>query len=351
MLGLIGNFWVIYVLKNNRHIRTPTNLIIGNMAVADSLSLLIHPCFMFVYDYFQNYQLGSVGCKGEGPIECSLLMASVISMSAITYDRLTSIVLPNETRIDQKKAKIVICCTWIIGIAMSYPLAVYRTFKERQWRNFDETYCTEDAVIINIYWYVIITVLVWLPLSIQIVCYSTIFVKLNKYEKIIVKSFNHHQLGYKRSAAKMMFIVILTFMVCRIPYTAFIIYRHCLLKSKKQSSTNVITNIVDGSYHTLWFTSKYLLIVNASLNPLIYSATNISFRNAFKRTKLWQLIENLSIVKRITQNYNKPKSPRSFNENSRNNRNIFCIFRRRQISTQAQEPSTKEVVIIYNTKL
>lgn len=65
-----GNSWVIYVVKINKHLRTPTNLIVGNMAVADMLSTIIYPCFIVVYDYFQNYQLGVVGCKGEGPLEC-----------------------------------------------------------------------------------------------------------------------------------------------------------------------------------------------------------------------------------------------------------------------------------------
>lgn len=37
----------------------------------------------------------------------------------------------------------------------------------------------EDAVVVNIYWYVIITALVWLPLTIQIICYSAIFVKVH----------------------------------------------------------------------------------------------------------------------------------------------------------------------------
>ncbi|XP_030758668.1 substance-K receptor-like [Sitophilus oryzae] len=353
MIGLIGNFWVIYVLKSNRYIRTPTNLIVGNMAVADSLSLLMHPCFIFVYDYFQNYQLGSIGCKGEGPLECSILMASVISMSAITYDRLISILLPNETRINQTKAKIVIFCTWLIGIVLSVPLAIFRTYKERQWKNFDETYCTENVVVINVYWYVIITVLVWLPLSIQIICYSAIFIKLNRYEKMLVKSFSNHQLGYKKSAAKMMFIVILTFMVCRIPYTAFIIYRHSLLKSKKIASSASVTNLVNGLYHTLWFTSKYLLIVNAALNPLIYSATNISFRNAFKKTKLWQWLIPKTKENRIKRVIKEKAQISPTTEAAKCNKKIFYIFKRKQNikSVGGQEPSTKEVEVVYNTKL
>lgn len=57
------------------------------------------------------------------------IITSVISMSAITYDRLTAIVLSQETRLSKRGAKIVISITWIIGISLSSPLLFYRTYK------------------------------------------------------------------------------------------------------------------------------------------------------------------------------------------------------------------------------
>lgn len=59
----------------------------------------------------------------------TILLASVISMSAVTYDRLTAIVLPTETRIDKMKSKIVICSTWIIALILSAPLAIFREYR------------------------------------------------------------------------------------------------------------------------------------------------------------------------------------------------------------------------------
>uniref|UniRef100_A0AAR5PMD9 G-protein coupled receptors family 1 profile domain-containing protein n=2 Tax=Dendroctonus ponderosae TaxID=77166 RepID=A0AAR5PMD9_DENPD len=349
ILGLAGNFWVIYVLKSNKHIRTPTNLIVGNMAIADMLSTIVYPCFIFVYDYFQNYQLGAVGCKGEGPLECTILLASVISMSAVTYDRLTAIVLPSETRIDKMKSKIVICSTWIIALILSAPLAIFREYRERKWKNFDERYCTEQVIVTNIYWYVIITALVWLPLTIQIICYTTIFFKLNKYEKIIVKSFNHHHLGYKKSAAKMMFIVIVTFMICRLPFTAFIIYRHQMLKSSSTKTADV-ANIINGLYHSLWFSSKYLLIVNAAVNPLIYSVTNISFRNAFKKTKLCQCLFAVSRKSDIKPTNPKQKRILTTHRCAKKRANIFLIFKK-DVAKSTQGDTSTKIVATNNTKL
>ncbi|XP_018566370.1 neuropeptide Y receptor type 2 isoform X3 [Anoplophora glabripennis] len=339
IFGLFGNILVIYILVKNPNIRTPTNLLIGNMALADLLSLLIDPWVVLTYDTFQNYQLGRIGCQGESAMECSILITSVISMSAITYDRLTAIVLPKETSLNQRGAKIVMAITWIVGIILSIPLSVYRTYKEREWLDFLEKYCTEKTIVINMYWYVIITILVWLPLTIQVICYASILIKLNKYEKIIQKNFHRH-MSYKKRAAKMMFVVIVTFMICRLPFTVLIIYRQQLIKVKQLSSSNDVKNQVNGVYHTLWFTSKLLIFLNAAINPFIYGVNNEKFRRAIKSTKLSKWLFPPRCVKSVT----KPNEDQKSSQDSSSNYTVFFIFKRK---AKVHEPPTK---VIGNTK-
>ncbi|KAJ8916121.1 hypothetical protein NQ315_004488 [Exocentrus adspersus] len=342
IFGLFGNILVIYILVKNQHIRTPTNLLIGNMALADLLSLLIDPWVVLTYDFFQNYQLGKVGCQGESAMECSILIASVISMSAITYDRLTAIVLPKETRLNSRGAKIVIAITWIVGILLSIPFVIYRTYRERKWLDFLEKYCTEKTIVLNMYWYVIITILVWLPLTIQLICYASILIKLNKYEKILQRKLQQNHVSYKKRAAKMMFVVIITFMICRLPFTVLIIYRHQLLKVKKLSTSNDVKNQVNGIYHTLWFTSKFLIFLNAAINPFIYGVNNDKFQRAFKTTKLSKWLFPPRSVKSIT----KPDENQKSSQDSSSNYTVFFIFKRK---AKVQEPPTK-VNVIGNTK-
>lgn len=145
--GIFGNLTLLYIIVQNRHIRTPTNLLVANMAAADLASLLIHPWVFLIYDFFQNYQLGEFGCKIEGTIECtflithltsgcfiikfsgSILLSSVMSLSTISYDRFTAVVLPKETRLNRKGAKIVMVVTWFVGFLIASPLYFYRTYK------------------------------------------------------------------------------------------------------------------------------------------------------------------------------------------------------------------------------
>lgn len=129
IFGLIGNALLITIILRNRYLRTPTNLLIANMATADFATLLICPIMVMYRDFFQNYILGPVGCKSEGFLQASLLITAVLSLSAVSYDRLTAIVLPQETRLTMKGAKLVILGTWMMGAVLSIPLAVFRNYR------------------------------------------------------------------------------------------------------------------------------------------------------------------------------------------------------------------------------
>lgn len=53
--------------------------------------------------------------------------------------------------------------------------------KERQWKNFLEIYCSENTKILPLYWHVLLCTLVWLPITIMTICYSTIFYKVSDF--------------------------------------------------------------------------------------------------------------------------------------------------------------------------
>ncbi|EDW74951.2 uncharacterized protein Dwil_GK15627 [Drosophila willistoni] len=274
--GLYGNFIMIYLIATNRSLRTPTNLIIANMAMADFLTLLICPAMFMVNDFYQNYQLGCVGCKMEGFLVVIFLITAVLNLSVVSYDRLTAIVLPRETRLTFTAAKIVILCTWILGVLFASPLALYRSYRVRIWKNFTEIYCKENTSILPKYWYVLITILVWLPLGIMLICYIAIFYKLDRYEKRVLSREHPLTVSYKRSVAKTLFIVVVVFLVLRLPFTILIVLR------EKYYTTD---STVNSGMQLFWYFSQYLMFFNAAVNPMIYGFNNENFRRAY--AQIW----------------------------------------------------------------
>lgn len=47
----------------------------------------------------------------------------------------------------------------------------------------------------------------------------------------------------------------------------------------------------------MWFVSKFLIFLNAGLNPVIYGSTNEKFRQAFKSTKFYKWLLPKTIKK------------------------------------------------------
>lgn len=61
---------------------------------------------------------------------------------------------------------------------------------------------------------------------------------------MVQRSNRKFQVNYKRKVAKMMFIVVITFIICRTPFTALIFYRNQLLKNQTIAKTSTVQNQV-----------------------------------------------------------------------------------------------------------
>lgn len=66
LFGVLGNAVLCCTLVQIRALRTPTNLLIANLAVADLATLVICPLMFMFHDFYQNYVLGAIGCRTEG---------------------------------------------------------------------------------------------------------------------------------------------------------------------------------------------------------------------------------------------------------------------------------------------
>ncbi|XP_066996247.2 substance-K receptor-like [Anabrus simplex] len=293
LVGIFANCIILNVVLRNRYLRTPTNMILANMAAADLATLLFCPTIFVFTDAFQNYVLGEFGCKTEGFFNCSLLMTAVLNVVAVSYDRLTVITLPREARLSPYGTHIIIIGSWCVGLIVAIPLVIYRTYKERQWKNFLEKYCTENVNVLPFYWDVIIVLIVWLPLTIMGICYTTIFVKLDQYEQELLKKSSQITVRYKTRVARTMFILLMVFICCRVPYTALIFRRNQLVKDMSM-------NQVDDSFRILWFASRYLIFINAAINPIIYGLTNENFRRAIRQMEFSKKIFGSNTSNEVT---------------------------------------------------
>ncbi|XP_031618332.1 neuropeptide Y receptor type 1 [Contarinia nasturtii] len=298
--GVAMNVLLLNIIIKNRALHTPTNYILSNMIVADTLMLLVSPVLLICFDLFQNFILGPIGCKIGAFIQVTFLLTSVLSLCVVSYDRLTAIVLPMEKRITMRGAKMTMLFTWMVGLTTSIPFAVYRNYMERKWKNFVEQFCVENMIILPIYWHIILILLVLCPLIVMIICYSAIFWKLDRYEQKVLKHENSITISYKTKVARMLFILVSVFILLHIPFTVFMFKRSKLLEKSEM-------NQVDddgGIFYILFCFSYCCLYLNAAINPIIYGLTNDNFRRAYHQTPIIprQLCRLLHAIKQLKSN-------------------------------------------------
>ncbi|KAI4488797.1 hypothetical protein M0802_011307 [Mischocyttarus mexicanus] len=245
-VGILANGALIYIIIRAKSLHTTTNLLIVNMAIADICTCILCPWMFLCIDLYQNYILGPVGCRLDGFIVHALTLVAVFNLSVVSYDRLSAIVLNCSSRLT-------------------------KSYYERQWSDFLETYCTEDTVVLYPYWHVFAGLTVWAPLTIMAICYSSILIKLDRFESQALRSKYPIIVRYKGKVARALGIIVLAFILCRVPFTVLIIQRARFLQQPSKPGQA-------ESMYFLWYISRYLVFVNAAINPLLYGCSSSSLR-------------------------------------------------------------------------
>lgn len=151
-----------------------------------------------------------------------LLVTSVLGMCVISYDRLSAVVLSSGTRLKGRGTVAAIVFCWLMGFSIAMPLSLYRHFKIRHWKDVDEMYCYEDRSVLATYWEFLLVMLVWVPLGVMLVAYTLIIVKLDRYERNALRRQHPMVVRYKSRVAKTLYIVLLAFIVVRVPFTIMV---------------------------------------------------------------------------------------------------------------------------------
>ncbi|XP_062554100.1 neuropeptide FF receptor 2-like [Armigeres subalbatus] len=297
--GIFGNIALLCIIFTIRALRTPTNMLIANLAVADLATLIICPVMFMLHDFYQNYVMGCVGCKLEGFLEGLLLITSVLCLCGISYDRLTAIVFPKKSRLTMRGVNVIIASSWGIGFCLALPLTIFRNYKERQWKNYLETFCAENTNFLPQYWHVLIGALVWFPLAVMICCYGLIFLKLDRYQRKVLNREHPISVCYKRKVAKCLFVVLIVFVLLRIPFTTLVFIRYYRF-------VNANSDQIGKDFLILWYVSHYLMFLNAAINPVIYGMTNDNFRKAYNKTKIWRCFWKSGPVKKADPRMKEP---------------------------------------------
>lgn len=109
LCSTIGNGLVIYVIKNTERMRTPSNILVLNLAVCDLVTPMLSIPFDFALEENSyEWMYGEFMCKTLWPGVTLSTTSSSLTLAAISFDRYRVIMHPFKNKLTMTHVKIII---------------------------------------------------------------------------------------------------------------------------------------------------------------------------------------------------------------------------------------------------
>ncbi|XP_071962771.1 melatonin receptor type 1B-B-like [Antedon mediterranea] len=273
VIGILGNLLVLVVYYKNRHRKQSTaNYFLCSLALSDLIVCIAVIPIHFYLEITSIYRvLKDTECQVSLFIWNQTLLCSSWILVGISIDRYFAIRYPLETKINAKKAKIMIIGIWAMSVLVASPsLEIFvgprcTLMKTNEFPLFFITAMLHSLVAM------------WIPLVIIVAAYLQIFYLLSTRNK-----HSRRQLGCERlindtrtKVAKRLFLVIIVYIICWLPRAVLEIHW----------SFTAVERISDSTSRALilYLIQYFLPYLNSLLNPVMYSMINKSFRKHCRR--------------------------------------------------------------------
>uniref|UniRef100_H3AX37 Alpha-1B adrenergic receptor n=2 Tax=Latimeria chalumnae TaxID=7897 RepID=H3AX37_LATCH len=305
IFAIVGNILVILSVACNKHLRTPTNYFIINLAIADLLlSSTVLP-FSATLEIVGYWILGRIFCDIWAAVDVLCCTASIMSLCVISIDRYIGVrySLQYPTVVTRKKAILALLGVWVLSMVISIgPLLGWKEPAPK-----DEKVCkiTEEP------FYALFSSLgsFYIPLTVILVMYCRVYIVAKRTTKNLEagvmkessdskeltirihyknthedpiggsKTKGHHarssisvkllKFSKEKKAAKTLGIVVGMFILCWLPF--FLVLPLGSFFSSLRPPETVFKVIF------------WLGYFNSCLNPIIYPCFSKEFKRAFIR--------------------------------------------------------------------
>jgi neuropeptide Y receptor len=273
VLGLFGNFLVCFVVARQRTMQTVTNFFITNLALADILLCLFCVTLTPTYTFLGRWIFGKFLCHLVAFLQCWCVYLSTLTLTSIAIDRFFVIIFPFRPRMKVGTCLCILVLIWIIAFLLTFPYGYYMHMvyvsddgTEGSW--CEEAWPTEDDR--KVFGAVTSILQFFLPFLIILVCYISIFCKLQNNKKKISKSKNSKKknncekvLKKKTSTNQMLVLMVSIFGLCWLPLNMINIL------------DDFTTNMNEFSYYNLFFFTTHLVAMSSVIyNPILYGLLN-----------------------------------------------------------------------------
>jgi len=281
-ISIVGNGVVIYIFTSTKSLRTPSNLLVVNLAVSDFMMMVSMSPAMVINCYYETWVLGPFMCEIYGLCGSLFGCASIWSMTMIAFDRYNVIVKGLSAKpLTNGGAMLRILFVWVFsGIWTIFPLFGWNRYvPEGNMTACGTDYLTKDWVSRS---YI---------LTYSMACYfSPLFLIIYSYW-FIVQAVAAHEKNMREQAKKMNVASLRsaeaqsTSAECKLAKVALMTISLWFLAWTPYFVINY-TGIFEGGNITPLFTiwGSLFAKANSVYNPIVYGISHPKYRAAlFKK--------------------------------------------------------------------
>ena len=286
IVGFVGNAILFLIFARHREMLSASNIIILNLAIGDTLSLVSNIIVSFMFNLSDSMFVGFLVCLSITlfiPLSTGVCVYSVTMLGLQRYVALVTMGKDHGcTRTFRRYSSVLfICAIWILAAASAVP-----RFLETE---FHEDYCavqlTEFSTVFNVVVYCVVPLLATAAFS----------VVTSKKMRRSVHKMPGEVTGQRKvrnartRSANILIGLIVVFAISYVPYYLFLFLYHYF-------------NVEKLGFLQMFIISYTLIFVNSCCNPVALYAASGNFRQYFNRYLQWCCYFGLKCLKRKNSN-------------------------------------------------
>ncbi|XP_060694325.1 leukotriene B4 receptor 1-like [Hemiscyllium ocellatum] len=282
-VGVPGNALVIWIiLFAMKKQRSPTVMLILNLAIADELVLITLP--LWIYTFVNGWTIGQPLCKFLSYIIYCNMYISIFLITVMSIERFLAVIYPFASHRWRRNTVVmkVVFIVWVLALLFSIPTLIYQVV------DADETgrqYClymqfeTDKEEIL----YTVLQTLVAfvIPFTVLSICYFCIGRKVKRM------SFQT-----KNRTGVVIGSVVIVFFICWVPHNVLNMISIAALMTS--ASNEAISETLNDIYTGGVFITGALAFINSCINPVLYAFAARKIRDGFQISALTKLFDQLT---------------------------------------------------------
>ena len=263
-IGLFGNSLILATLARFREMRTPCNLLIGNICAAD-LAVCVIAAPLRIIEIYRGWIFGDVMCYILAPLQDVFNVVSVFSQTLIALERHRAIVAPFKSKNTLNGVKKAVFVIWIVSyLTAGVPMLIF--IKNTLYNN-GYYYCfplfPSNGYRVTYEVYLVILFIAF-PLVIQCAAYFSVIRALKAKNELqlpssLQKNILLLRIRQKKRLIRMLIVLMLAFQVCYLPRGVILLMQEFSAEITSRPEFGYVEHVTLAMYYFKHITNPFLL--------------------------------------------------------------------------------------------